>query len=81
MKTDNTPDKSMQFKRYFVKLVENYLQDPTDRKQAKLKVVVTDAVTVDPALTMWFNAMFKWRNTEVGLHVQFRNDATDLFLE
>jgi len=81
MNKDNTPDKSIKFKRYFVKLVENYLADPTDKKQAKLKTIVTDAVTVDPALTMWFNAMFKWRNTEDGLHVQFRNDVTDLFLE
>jgi hypothetical protein len=79
MKIDNIPDKSMQFKRYFVKLVENYLQDPTDRKQAKLKVVVNDATVVDPSLVMWFNAMFKWRNTKSGLHVDFRNDITDLF--
>jgi len=73
MKIDNISDKSMQFKRYFVKLVENYLQDPTDRKQAKLKDLVQKSIHLDQELLFWFNAMFKWRNTKYGLTVDFKN--------
>ena len=73
MKIGNTPDPHSEFKRYFVKVVENYLQDPTDRKQAKLKDLVQKSIHMDQALLFWFNAMFNWRHTPSGLTVDFKN--------
>ena len=73
MKISNTPDPHDEFKIYFVKVVENYLQDPTDRKQAKLKDIVQKSVHMDQELLFWFNAMFNWRHTDAGLTVDFKN--------
>jgi len=81
MKIDNTPDLNIEFKRYFVKVVENYLQDPTDKKQYKLSDIVQKSIQLDQQLLFWFNAMFIWRNTESGLHVEYRNKLNDLFLK
>ena len=73
MKTDNTPDPHNDFKVFFVKVVEDYSKEPTDKKQAKLQQLVTQSIKLDSQLLLWFNAMFTWRNTQFGLHVDFRN--------
>ena len=73
MKIDNTPDPHNDFKKYFVQVVEDYTKDPSDKKQAKLKQLVTQSIQLDSQLLLWFNAMFSWRNTPFGLDVDFRN--------
>lgn len=73
MKNSNIPDKHIEFKRYFVQCVQDYLKDPTDRKQAKLKDIVQKSIELDQQLLFWFNAMFEWRNTAKGLTVDFKN--------
>lgn len=79
MRSSDIPDPHIEFKRHFVKVVENYLSDPTDRKQKKLYKIVGDAIRIDQSLLFWFNAMFKWRNTKAGMHVEFRNNPSTLF--
>ena len=74
MRHKDVPDPNIEFKRHFVKIVENYLDDPTDKKQVKLATIVRDSIKLDPDLLLWFNAMFKWRNVRPGLHVQFRHN-------
>ena len=71
MKLDNH-DPHADFKVFFVKVVEEYINDPSDKKQAKLLQLVTDSINLDSELMLWFNAMFKWRNTQFGLDVTFR---------
>tara|TARA_R100001460_G_scaffold9310_1_gene22596 strand:- start:3494 stop:3733 length:240 start_codon:yes stop_codon:yes gene_type:complete len=73
MKIDNTPDPNAEFKVFFVKVVDDYVKEPTDKKQAKLLQLVTDSIKLDGELMLWFNAMFKWRNTQTGLDVNYRN--------
>jgi len=73
MKIGNETDPHMKFKRTFVQVVENYIEDPTNKKQSKLQEIVKDAISVDSELLLWFNAMFRWSNTPNGLHVDFRN--------
>ncbi len=73
MKRSDIPDPHIKFKRYFVLCVNDYLQDPTDRKQAKLKDLVQKSIHLDQDLLFWFNAMFTWRNTRYGLTVDFKN--------
>ena len=65
-------DKHEGFKVIFVKLVEEYVADPSDKKQAKLKQLLSDILKKDAELIHWFNAMFIWRNTQFGLEVAFR---------
>ena len=67
-----TPDKHAKFKQIFVKVVYDYKEDPTDKKQAKLAEIVSDSIKRDPELLLWFNAMFDWSNTPFGLDVKFR---------
>ena len=75
MKHNDSPDPNIEFKKHFVQIVENYLADPTDKKQAKLATIVSQSIELDPDLLLWFNAMFKWRNVKpLGLHVQFRHN-------
>tara|TARA_R100001509_G_C4851423_1_gene210247 strand:+ start:564 stop:800 length:237 start_codon:yes stop_codon:yes gene_type:complete len=73
MKIGNEPDPHKHFKVNFVKIVQNYIDDPTNKKQTKLKEIVRDAIEVDADLLFWFNVMFRWSNTPNGLHVDFRN--------
>jgi hypothetical protein len=73
MRNNDIPDPHIEFKRYFVQCVNNYLQDPTDKKQSKLKDIVQKSIHLDQELLFWFNAMFKWRNTTSGLHVEYRH--------
>jgi|TARA_R100001463_G_scaffold95442_1_gene150022 hypothetical protein len=72
MRSKDNPDKHAEFKRIFVKVVEDYVKDPSDRKQAKLKQFVSESIQRDPELLLWFNVMFKWRNTNFGLDVDFK---------
>lgn len=74
MRIDKTPDPHADFKVFFVKIVEDYIADPTDKKQAKLLQFVTESIKLDSELMLWFNAMFKWRNTKTGLDVTFRTE-------
>ena len=75
MKSNESPDVNIEFKKHFVAIVEDYLRDPTDRKQARLATIVSQSIELDPDLLLWFNAMFKWRNVKpVGLHVEFRHE-------
>jgi hypothetical protein len=67
-----TEDKDIGFKRVFMKIAKDYIEDPTDRKQAKLKTIVTETLQKDPNLLMWFNAMFTWRNTKFGIDLHYR---------
>jgi hypothetical protein len=73
MKRSDIPDPHIEFKKYFVQCVNNYIQDPTDKKQAKLKDLVQKSIQLDDHLLFWFNAMFKWRNTRSGLTVDYKN--------
>jgi hypothetical protein len=73
MRNNDIPDPHIEFKRYFVQCVNNYLQDPTDKKQSKLKDIVQKSIHLDQELLFWCNAMFKWRNTTSGLHVEYRH--------
>ena len=50
MKTSDIPDPHIEFKRYFVQCVNNYLKDPTDKKQAKLKDIVQKSIHLDQDL-------------------------------
>ena len=73
MKRGDIPDPHIEFKKYFVQCVNNYIQDPTDKKQAKLKDLVQKSIQLDDHLLFWFNAMFIWRNTKYGLTVDYKN--------
>ena len=72
MRSSDNPDRHEDFKRVFVKVVEDYVRDPSDGKQAKLKQFVSESIQKDPELLLWFNVMFKWRNTLTGLDVDFK---------
>ena len=68
----NTIDPHDEFKKYFVAVVKDYTEDPTDKKQTRLSKLVRESIELDEQLLYWFNAMFKWRNTPQGLDVGFR---------
>ena len=74
MKIDNIPDPHEDFKRIFVKVVDDYVKDPTDKKQAQLLKFVTESIQLDATLLAWFNVMFNWNNTQFGLDVKFKDN-------
>lgn len=74
MKIDNIPDPHEDFKRIFVKVVDDYVKDPTDKKQAQLLKFVTESIQLDATLLAWFNVMFNWSNTPFGLDVKFKDN-------
>jgi len=67
-----TIDKHHGYKVVFMKIAKDYLQDPTDLKQTKLKKIVVDTLQKDPDLLLWFNAMFTWTNTKHGIDLNYR---------
>jgi len=71
-----TPDPHSKFKQIFVKVVYDYIENPTDKKQVKLAKLVSESIKHDQELLLWFNAMFEWFNTKDGLDVKFRVELT-----
>ena len=67
-----TMDKHASYKLVFMKIAHDCITEPTPKKEAKLKSLVTDTLAKDPELLTWFNTMFRWENTANGVSIDYK---------
>lgn len=65
-------DKHASYKLVFMKIAHDFIQEPTPKKEAKLKSLVLDTLVKDPELLNWFNTMFRWENTDHGVSIDYK---------
>lgn len=68
-----TKDEHEGYKRVFMAIAKDYLDNPTTTKRAKLSKIVVETLQKDPHLLAWFNTMFWWENTDDGINLTYRN--------
>jgi len=67
-----TTDRHAGYKLVFMKIANDYIKNPSPKKQKKLQTVVVETLQRDPELLTWFNTMFKWSNTEHGVEISYK---------
>ena len=65
-------DRHHSYKIVFMKIANDYIEEPTPKKSEALAKLVTDTLAKDPDLLVWFNKMFEWSNTPSGVHIDYK---------